>query len=136
MSFDLIPSVVAMLVCDQIINEQGTNKKSLIGVFQRVYSSSFPVLIPKLGVYIKLVDVVGKRSFTLRIVKLEDESLVTELKADIELPDESQPAELAINMQNFPFHSRGKYEFQLYAGEVYLHRTTVDAVLLDEGGPQ
>jgi hypothetical protein len=25
--------VVAMLVCDQIINEQGTNKKSLIGVF-------------------------------------------------------------------------------------------------------
>ena len=28
-----IPHVVAMLVCDQINNEQGTNKKSLIGVF-------------------------------------------------------------------------------------------------------
>jgi hypothetical protein len=33
MAYAPIPHIVAMLVCDQIVNEQGTNKKSPIGVF-------------------------------------------------------------------------------------------------------
>jgi len=30
-----IPSVVAMLVCDQVISEQDTGMKSLIGVYEK-----------------------------------------------------------------------------------------------------
>ena len=133
-----IPSVVAMLICDQIINEQVTNKKSLIGVFDNFNSLMFPVVFQRLAVYVKLADAVGDYLFKLRIVKLKDESLIAELGIQAHIPDASQYSELALNMGNIPLPEPGKYEFQLYAGENFLHRVTMQAVLaqLPQGGPQ
>jgi hypothetical protein len=45
-----IPSVVAMLICDQVIAEQGTNKKSLIGVFEIFNALVFPTMIPRIAI--------------------------------------------------------------------------------------
>ena len=69
-----VPSVVAMLVCDQVISEQGTNKKSLIGVFDNFYSLVFPAALPRIAVYVKLADAQGDYLFKLRFVNLRDES--------------------------------------------------------------
>ncbi len=85
-----IPSVVAMLVCDQIIAEQGTNKKSLIGVFANFYSLQFPVAISRLAIYVKLADASGNYLFKLRLVKLKDESLVAEIGLQAQISDASQ----------------------------------------------
>ena len=135
-----IPSVVAMLLCDQIINEQVTNKKSLIGVFDNFNSLTFPVILPRLAVYVKMADAVGDYTFKLRMVKLKDESLIAEIgfQARITGAAVGQYSELALNMGNVPLPEPGKYEFQLYSGEDYLHRITMQAVLaqLPQGGPQ
>lgn len=132
-----IPSVVAMLICDQIINEQFTNKKSLIGVFDNFNSLTFPVGIPRLAVYVKLADAVGDYLFKLRIVKLKDESLIAEVGIQARITDATQYSELALNLPSIPLPEPGKYEFQLYAGENFLHRVTVQAVLAQppQGGP-
>jgi hypothetical protein len=133
-----IPSVVAMLVCDQVIAEQGTNKKSLIGVFEVFNAFGFPVFIPRIAIYVKLADAFGKYQFKLRLVRLKDESLVAEIGLEADVKDSAHYSELVLNMGNLPFPEPGKYEFQLYAGDVYLHRVTVQAVSaqLPEGGPQ
>jgi hypothetical protein len=130
-----IPSVVAMLVCDQIITEQGTNKKSLIGIFDNFGSLTFPVRFQRLAVYVKLADAVGDYFFKLRLVKLKDESLVTEIGIQANIKDANQYSELALGMSNLPVPEPGKYEFQLYAGDVYLHRVTMQAVLVQGGAP-
>jgi hypothetical protein len=131
-----IPSVVAMLICDQIITEQVTNKKSLIGVFDKFFSPLFPTVFPRLSVYVKLADASGDYLFRLRIVKLKDESPLAEVRLDAKIPDTEEYAELALNM-GFLVPEQGKYEFQLYAGENYLHRVTMRAELaqLSPGGP-
>jgi hypothetical protein len=131
-----IPSVVAMLVCDQVIAEQGTNKKSLIGVFEVFHAFGFPTMIPRISIYVKLADAFGKYHFKLRLVKLKDESLVAEIGIDADVTDSAHYSELALNMGNLPFPEPGKYEFQLYAGDVYLHRVTMQAVQaqLPQGG--
>lgn len=136
-----IPSVVAMLVCDQVIAEQGTNKKSLIGVFEIFNAFGFPVLVPRIAIYVKLADAFGRYQFKLRLVRLvrlKDESLVAEIGLEADVKDSAHYSELVLNMGNLPFPEAGKYEFQLYAGDVYLHRVTVQAVLaqLPQGGPQ
>jgi hypothetical protein len=123
-----IPSVVAMLVCDQVIAEQGTNKKSLIGVFEVFNSFEFPAVIPRIAIYVKLADAFGKYHFKLRLVKLKDESLVAEIGIDADVKDSAHYSELMLNMGNLPFPEPGKYEFQLYAGDIYLHRVTMQAV--------
>lgn len=130
MSSASVPSVMAMLICDQIINEQGTNKKSLMGVFQQVNAPGFPVMVPRMAVYVRLADVMENTVFKLRIVKLTgfDESLIAEAPLEIVIQDPTKPAELGFQMLNFVFPEAGKYEFQLYAEDIYLQRVTMDAV--------
>jgi len=131
-----IPSVVAMLVCDQVIAEQGTNKKSLIGVFEVFNAFGFPTLIPRIAIYVKLADAFGKYQFKLRLVRLKNESLIAEIGIEADVKDSAHYSELALNLSNLPFPEPGKYEFQLYAGDVYLHRVTMQAVSaqLPQGG--
>jgi hypothetical protein len=130
-----IPSVVAMLICDQVITEQVTNKKSLIGVFDKFFSPNFPAMLSRLAIYVKLADAAGEYLFRLRIVKLKDESPLAEVRLDAQIPNTDQYTELALNM-SFLVPEQGKYEFQLYAGENYLHRVTMQADLaqLPPGG--
>ncbi len=128
-----IPSVVAMLVCDQVIVEQGTGKKSLIGVFENVNAPAFPTPT-RLAIYAKLVDASGHYDFLIRLVNLKDETKVAELKAQANL-DPRAPSEFAINIIGMVLPEPGKYEFQLYANDTYLHRVTMGAVLV-QGGTQ
>ena len=124
-----IPNVVAMLVCDQIITETGTNKKTLIGVFDNFFSLSYPGLIQRLAVYVKMADAMGSYLFKLRFVKLKDEAVIGEIGIQALIPDMSQYGELALNMGGVPLPEPGKYEIQLYAGDQYLHRVVINAML-------
>ncbi len=130
-----IPSVVAMLICDQIIAEAGTNKKTLVGVFDNFLSPVFPVRIPRLAVYVKLADAGGNYLFKLRLVKLKDESLVIELTIEGNIKGRTLYSELVLALLPIDIPEPGKYEFQLYADDVYLHRVTMQAAILP-GGPQ
>ena len=138
MANDPIPSVIAMLLCDQVIAEQTTNKKSLIGVFDNFYSLVFPAILPRIAVYVKMADAGGDYLFKLRVVKLKDETLIAEIGIQARVADRSQYSELALNMGNVAFPEAGKYEFQLYMGDVYLHRVTMQVILaqLPQGGAQ
>jgi hypothetical protein len=128
-----IPSAIAMLICDQISIEQGTGKKSLIGLFESLNASSFPAQI-RLSIFAKLTDASGHYDFLIRIVNLKDEILLSEVKAQLDFKDMTG-AELVVNFIGMSFPEPGKYEFQLYANEVYLHRITMNAVLV-QGGQQ
>ncbi len=129
------PTVTAMLVCDQTIAEQGTNKKSLIGIFEHVGSTQFPTAMPRLSVYIRLVDGSGKYPFKLRVVNLKDETLLADINVVGDISDPMHAAELVFNIVAFPIPEPGKYEFQLYTGEVYLHRVTMEVSHVQGGIP-
>ena len=120
------PTVTAMLVCDQIVAEQGTNKKSLIGIFEIVGALRFPTAIPRLSVYVRLVDAFGKYQFKLRVVKLKDETLLSDVDIEGNIQDQAHAAELVFNFLGFMIPEAGKYEFQLYTGGTYLHRVTME----------
>jgi hypothetical protein len=127
-----IPSVVAMLVCDQVISEQGTGKKSLIGIFENISAPAFPTQT-RLAIYAKLVDASGYYHILIRLVNLKDESKVAEIKAELKIIDPTACAELALNIAGIILPAAGKYEFQLYANDAFLHRVTMNAVLLQGG---
>jgi hypothetical protein len=129
-----IPSVVAMLVCDQVITEFGTGKKSLIGIFENVNSPMFPTQI-KIGVYAKLVDAEGDYDILIRLVNLKDETRVADIKAEAKGIKREGAAELVVNVAGIVLPEPGKYEFQLFANDAFLHRVTMNAVLMSGGIP-
>lgn len=122
------PTVTAMLVCDQIIAEQGSNKKSLIGIFEVMNALGFPTFVPRLSVYVRLVDGLGKYPFKLRLVKLKDETMLADVDVEANITDQTHASELVFNFIGLGIPEAGKYEFQLYTRDIYLHRVTMEAL--------
>ncbi len=50
------PKTNAMLICDYVITERGTNKNSLIGVFETIGAATFPCTHFAMSVYINFSD--------------------------------------------------------------------------------
>lgn len=130
-----VPTVLALLLCDQVIIDSQTNKKSLIGVFDNINSVAYPASVT-LALYAKLRDAQGTYDFRVRLVSLKDESVVSDLEIKhVQIPNPLQSTELAFNMMGLQFREPGKYEFQLYSNNVYLSRVTMEArQMMPSGG--
>lgn len=121
--------MLAILLCDQIIVEQGTNKKSLIGLFDRLHTQEVPAT-RRLGFFARLTDLEGTYNFEIRVVYLghEEESVGTVKISDFQIQDRLGMVDIALNLPPVPFPRFGRYEFQLFADDVYLGRAVVETV--------
>lgn len=107
--------------------------KSLIGVFENLNSPVFPVAT-RLAVYAKLLDADGSYDFLIRLVSLKDEKKIADVQGKNVVLNSSTSSELVLNISGLVLPEPGKYEFQLYANDVYLHRATINAAFVP-GGP-
>ena len=113
------PIVNAMLICDKVITEVGSNKKSLIGVFENISALKFPCIHHFLSVYIKLTDANGKYVFRLELIDLEDDKIIgkAEMPKEIVVTNPLAIHDLVFNLAGLKFERPGKYEFRIYANE-------------------
>jgi hypothetical protein len=111
------PILSAMLVCDSVITEAGTNKKSLIGVFENINAHEFPVTHHLLAVYVKLTEAHGKYRFRLELVDLKGNTIIgkMEIPRDIDIESPLESHELVFNLPGLKFEHPGKYEFRILA---------------------
>jgi hypothetical protein len=124
-----IPTPLAILLCDQVIIEMQTMKKTLVGLFDKLTTQEFP-MVQRLGFYARLTDLDGTYTFTIRVISITGEE---ELIGSMESPpatstDRLGLMELALNLPPMPFPKAGRYEFQLFANQDYIGRAVVDAV--------
>ena len=133
-----IPTLLAFIVCDTVIQDAATQKRTLVGVFDRIASPKVPFPINNLGLYAKLVEGSGSYEMKVRLVNLKDESPVMEIKAAVQWNEPDKPMELGINFAGIPVTEFGTYEFQLYANEVFVGRAVVraDKLQLPPIGPE
>ena len=117
-----VPSVLAILTCDQVIVDAASQKKTLVGVFDAVWAARFPA-IQGFGFYARLTDLEGKYKFVIRVIQLDGEKPIGVLEShEISSTDRLGIIEMALNFPPVPFPSPGHYEFQLFANDVYLGR--------------
>ena len=129
-----IPSVIAILLCDRIIVEAVTDKKTLIGIFERINVPA-PAKIP-LAFYARMTDAEGEYKFRVDAVSLRNNSLVARLETSpIQIQSRLGVMELALNLPPVTFPVSGRYEFQLHGNDVFLGHVTVD-VAREKGGTE
>ena len=61
------PIGLAIVVCDQIIEDKLTGKKSLIGIFNQIGTNNFPCRHPQMCVFVSLTEGRGQCAARLRI---------------------------------------------------------------------
>jgi len=108
------PSVQAFLVCDQVIEDSLTKKKSLIGLFTHLQAAAFPFQRHQMGLYFCLTDAEGTYHFDIDLMYLNTEQLVCRATLpNIAIADRLQISDFGINIPSLVFPAPGRYEFRL-----------------------
>ena len=113
------PKTNAMLICDYVITERETNKKSLIGVFENIGAATFPCTHFAMSVYIKLTDAQGGYQFRLELVDLQSDLMIgkSEIPEEVRVPSPLDAHELVFNLRGVRFLHPGIYEFRIFAND-------------------
>ena len=112
------PILKAMLLCDQTIVEEGTHKRTLIGLFDRIKGSNFPTTHPSMSVYVQFREIEGVFDFILELVDLSDgRSINRAVVKEFRVQDKSRDCELVFNLMSVKFEHPGEYEFRIYVND-------------------
>lgn len=111
------PSGLAIVICDQIIEDKQTNKKSLIGIFNNINAASFPCRHPQVSVFVSLTEGRGECAARLRIANEETDEVVADVNGPIQFPDIHSVVELVFNLVGLVFPSPGLYSIEFYCDD-------------------
>lgn len=126
---DIVPVLVAMLVCDTAAVDPSTGKKSLIGIFDRVWAAKFPTQ-RAITVYAKLTDAQGYYRFKVRYVQASTGQTLAEAEGEARVADRLVSADFVLQTPQLPIPETGRYEFQLWMNDVFVGSTFLDAAPL------
>ncbi len=114
------PVLLAMVLCDTIIREMGTNKLSLIGTFNGLFAQRFPCTHPSLSVYVVLTNGRGRVPCLLRMTSLEEGKEVFAYPGRVEFVDPLSVIELDFKIQQLRLEQPGEYSIEFVADGEFL----------------
>ena len=94
------PEVLAMILCDQVITDVQTNKKSLIGIFDQIETASLPCLIHELHIYLSLTDGHGRLPMAVTCVADDGGDELFRGDSEVEFSDPLQVVEIQFIFPN------------------------------------
>ena len=108
-----LPSLKSILICDQIIDDVVTRKKTLVGIFERIIAKQFPVNHGTMGIFFQVTDVAGEFDFAMELADLSEDKVlgVAELPR-ARLDNAAVTSSFALMFQGLRFDHPGTYEFR------------------------
>lgn len=106
------PMLLALILCDHTIREEGTQKLSLVGTFNSLFARKFPCVHPSLSVYLALTDGHGKVPCRLRMTSLATDKELFSLPGEIDFKDPNGVAEMVFQLERLRFESSGLYALE------------------------
>ncbi len=112
----VLPRVQAMVVCDAIKeSEEESDVFHLHGVRNALEASSFPALLPRLGVLAHLSGHAGRAMIRMLISRLETDDIIYEsAPKDVAFLSPTSVVAVAFRARNCVFPAAGLYYVQLF----------------------
>ena len=125
------PYLLAIVVCDNVIIDERSKKKTLVGLFDSINSRAFPANHPALSIFVRVIDAEGLYSFRFDYVNVEDDTLINRaVIPDVTIPDRLIAHDLVMEVPGIGIPKPGEYEFRIFANERYIGRTKFRATLI------
>ena len=113
------PVLQALVLADHIYVDPDTQKKTIIGTFNTIWSNQFPNQLNKSTfAYVSLTEVQGKIPLQLRYVDLQDNKLLIKLDFEVESSDPLTSIELIFAVPPFPMPQEGVFAFEVVYDDV------------------
>jgi len=120
-----------MLVCDVAITEAGSNKKTLVGIFDKISTHVIPAIHRPFWLYAKLADLRGRHTLQIDLVHLATEKKIATLGAEAVGPvDSMENFDFAIPIPPITLPFEGSYEFQMFSDGLFIGRAVMTLVQL------
>jgi hypothetical protein len=125
-----LPIPLGMVICDMIIEDKKTGKKSLIGMFSNVSAVQVPCALSRFGVYISLTEGIGDYACSLKCVRAGDNLLIGETKGGLKFEDRSNIVEIVLEINGLTVPEFGEYRLEFYCedGLLISRKFTVTAI--------
>jgi hypothetical protein len=107
------PIPLTMLICDSIIDDRLSGKKSLIGIFNNIATAELPCRHQTLYVYCVLTEGMGQYEGALRCIHLESNKTIINLTGPIQFPNPLATVEFIFDIKNIVLEQEGIYVFEL-----------------------
>jgi hypothetical protein len=131
-----VPTLVSLLICDQVIDDRLTNKKSAIGMFNTVLVPKTPTTLTQVVVMASLTDIKSRVVLRLRLVRDSDNNVLFETHGPIESPDPLAIVDLVFGMHGVRITTPGQYAFEILCGEELLGRRRFQVVVRPPRRPE
>ena len=130
------PVPVAFLLCDQISTDRTTGKKTIVGVFDRIWVTNFPARHGPSTIYARVIDCEGEYEFKIEYVQVSSQTILGEGGGTVQCRDRQQYTDLIFPWPQLPLPERGEYEFRLWMNNKYISRTRITALPRSEAESQ
>ena len=118
-----IPAGLALIVCDDIIEDKFTGKKTLVGIFSQISAPQFPARHPKLAIFISFHDAKGDYNSALRIISEKSGAVVVETQGELHVKSPLDVLDIHFNFMNIEFPEPGFYNIEfLCSDELVMQR--------------
>lgn len=123
----VVPLLVAAIVCDAAVRDPSTGKTSLIGIFNRINVGKFPTQRP-MSLFIKVADAEGFYELQVRYLLADTGDMLAEAGGELKSNDRLGSIDMHISFPLLPIPQEGRYEFQVWANSMFLGQTSLDVV--------
>ena len=111
------PMVLSLLVCDTVITDAQSGKKTLVGLFNSVGAVRYPYIIPRFFIFASITNGNGVLNFSVRL-KAGNGDTVFDLPGKIPFNTPLDTLEMVFDIQNLVIKAPGTYELQLMYNDV------------------
>ncbi len=111
------PIPLGMVICDTIIEDKKTGKKSLIGMFSNVSTLQVPCPLNRFGVYISMTEGIGDYSCSLKCVRAVDNLMIGETRGSLKFEDRAHIVEIVLEITGLTVPEYGEYRLEFYCEE-------------------
>jgi hypothetical protein len=124
---NVVPVLVAALVCDVAVADPSTGKKNLIGIFDRVHVGKFSTQRP-MYLYLKVTDADGDYELEVRYVQISSGRILAKAEGKLHSENRLASIDMIVPFPPLPIPEEGRYEFQIWANSMFLGATFIDAL--------
>lgn len=118
------PSALALILCDTIITDAATGKKTLVGIFNSIKVARFPHVIPQFFVFASLTNATGEVPVAIRLTAASGEEIFN-LNGKLPFKTPLDAPEMVFHIQNLPIRAEGVYDLELIANSVSIASRTL-----------
>src|SRR5262245_33284075 len=111
------PSALGLFLCDQVLVDRDSGKRTLVGLFDTLACPLFPFVCHRLIVYAALTDGQGRMAFDLVLSDIETEEQLSVRSIEAELPGPLTVAHFLVRYESLVFPAPGQYRFELFADQ-------------------